>query len=87
MTNIKPEARRLLDWCVSNYSGSPSPEEQSLIRGEIGFAANLGLITEQEAAEYCRKIGMEKAARLYERFAEIKEEAREYDSSQRAGEA
>ncbi|MDD4564654.1 MAG: hypothetical protein PHE79_04160 [Eubacteriales bacterium] len=73
MDSIKTEARQLLDWCTGNRDGTPCHEEQAILRGKISFAATLGLITDQEAAEYCRRIGLEKVAAAYERFAEIKE--------------
>ena len=73
MDHIKAEARQLLDWCIGYHEGIPCREEQIIIHGKISFAATLGLITDQEAAEYCRKIGLDKVAATYDRFAEIKE--------------
>ncbi len=72
MDNIIEKARQLLDWSIGNREGIPCHEEQTVLRGEIGFAVTLGLITNQEAAEYCRKIGLEKVALAYDQFAAVK---------------
>ena len=73
MNDFKAEARWYLDRYMEGYQECPNEREQYGVYSKIGFAHSVGLIDDQEAAEYCRRIGLDKDTAVYGEWAAIKE--------------
>lgn len=74
VNDLKNDAKQYLDWLIARYLDHPNEKEQYALQVRISFATVLGLISSQEAAQYCLKIGLGMVAEYYEKKAAIRME-------------
>ncbi len=69
MPELRDRAIEYLEEYVGAYQECPIERAQHSCQSRISFAKQLGLITNAEAAAYCRRIGLENIAMTYDLWA------------------
>lgn len=74
MPELRDTAIQYLEEYIEAYQECPIERAQHSCQSRISFAKQLGLITNSEAATYCRRVGLENIAMTYDKFAAIRGE-------------